>query len=72
MIVCSVWAVLLDEVVVQTGARVWFEDVIGDLALAEFVIEFWSDVCAGVLFGVVFGVWTGMLVGIVFDLGPGV
>lgn len=71
--VCGVWAVFLNEVVVQTGAGVWFEAVIGDVALAEIVTE--SEVWAGMLLGVVievgFGVWAEMLLGVVFDLGSG-
>lgn len=44
MVLSGVCAGLLDEVVFQTGAVVWCEAVIGDVALAGIVIEFESGV----------------------------
>lgn len=57
-VVCDVLVVLLNEVVVETGAGVWFEA--GYVALAEIVTEFGSDVGAVVLLGVVIEVGYGV------------
>lgn len=40
----DVWAGVLVEVVVQPGAGLWLEAVIGDVALAEILVEIGSGV----------------------------
>ncbi len=40
----GIWAGVLVEVVIQPGAGLWFEAVIGDVALVETVTEVGSGV----------------------------